>query len=122
MGAGLRVHHKGPGVHEVNFTIVRLSMLQHVRIHVTSWTFSKESIQLKKTTLTGSPLTCCFVQLWNIWVPFGVPIIRTIVFWGLYWGALSLGNYHLCQHAARGCAGSRDCWRLVQQVRKYLGI
>ena len=24
----------------------------------------------------------------------GVPIIRTIVFWGLYWGPLILGNYH----------------------------
>ena len=23
----------------------------------------------------------------------GVPIIRTIVFWGLYWGSLILGNY-----------------------------
>ena len=26
---------------------------------------------------------------------FGVPIIRTIVFWGLYWGPLILGNYHV---------------------------
>ena len=25
----------------------------------------------------------------------GVPIIRTIVFWGLYWGPPILGNYHL---------------------------
>ena len=25
----------------------------------------------------------------------GVPIIRTIVFWGLYWGPLNLGNYHI---------------------------
>ena len=24
---------------------------------------------------------------------FGGPIIRTIVFWGLYWGPLILGNY-----------------------------
>ena len=24
----------------------------------------------------------------------GVPITRTIVFWGLYWGPLILGNYH----------------------------
>ena len=29
----------------------------------------------------------------------GVPAIRTIVFWGLYWGPLILGNYHM----------SRDC-------------
>ena len=25
----------------------------------------------------------------------GVLIIRTIVFWGLYWGTLILGNYHI---------------------------
>ena len=25
----------------------------------------------------------------------GAPIIRTIVFWGLYWGPLILGNYHI---------------------------
>ena len=24
----------------------------------------------------------------------GAPIIRSIVFWGLYWGPLILGNYH----------------------------
>ena len=23
-----------------------------------------------------------------------IPIIRTIVFWGLHWGSLTLGNYH----------------------------
>ena len=23
----------------------------------------------------------------------GIPIIRTIVYWGLYWGSLILGNY-----------------------------
>ena len=25
----------------------------------------------------------------------GVPITRTIVFWGLYWGTLILGNDHM---------------------------
>ena len=25
----------------------------------------------------------------------GAPIVRTIVFWGLYWGPLILGNYHI---------------------------
>ena len=25
----------------------------------------------------------------------GVPIIRTMIYWGLYWGTLILGNYHL---------------------------
>ena len=24
----------------------------------------------------------------------GVPLIRTVVFWGLYWGTSILGNYH----------------------------
>ena len=28
----------------------------------------------------------------------GVPIIRTIVYWGLYWGTLILGNYYLKVH------------------------
>ena len=27
----------------------------------------------------------------------GVPIIGTIVFWGLYWGPLILGNYQILQ-------------------------
>ena len=26
----------------------------------------------------------------------GAPIVRTIVYWGLYWGPLVLGNYHFC--------------------------
>ena len=25
----------------------------------------------------------------------GVPIIRTIIYWGLYWGPLIQGNYHV---------------------------
>ena len=30
---------------------------------------------------------------------FGVPIlIRTVVFWGLYWGPPILGNYHIVSH------------------------
>ena len=28
----------------------------------------------------------------------GVPIIRVIVFWGLYWGPLILGNYYMYIH------------------------
>ena len=27
----------------------------------------------------------------------GDPIIRTIVFWGVYWGPCILGNYHVVQ-------------------------
>ena len=30
----------------------------------------------------------------------GVPIIRTIVYWGLYWGTLILGNYHIPWHTS----------------------
>ena len=26
---------------------------------------------------------------------FGVPITRTVVYWGLYWGPPILGNYHI---------------------------
>ena len=26
---------------------------------------------------------------------FGIPIVRTIIYWGLYWGSPILGNYHL---------------------------
>ena len=25
----------------------------------------------------------------------GIPMMRTILYWGLYWGTLILGNYHL---------------------------
>ena len=40
-------------------------------------------------------------------VPFwGVPIVRTIVFWGLYWGPPILGNCHV--HHFRGL-GFRVC-------------
>ena len=35
------------------------------------------------------------VPFWVLGLGFRVPIIRTIVFWGLYWGPLILGNYHL---------------------------
>ena len=29
-------------------------------------------------------------------VPFlGIPILRIIAFWGLYWGSCILGNYHI---------------------------
>ena len=28
----------------------------------------------------------------------GVPIIRTVVFWVLYWGPFILGNYHILSY------------------------
>ena len=35
---------------------------------------------------------------------FGVPIIRIIVSWGLYWGILSWGNYHV-RYVVASCLG-----------------
>ena len=34
-----------------------------------------------------------FPKIWG--TILGVPIIRFIVFWGLYWGPPILGNYHM---------------------------
>ena len=31
----------------------------------------------------------------NLGTILGAPIIRTIIFWGLYWGPLILGNYKI---------------------------
>ena len=42
----------------------------------------------------------------------GVPIRRTIVFWGLYWGSLILGNYQIsmvmCPHPGACLEGQGD--------------
>ena len=50
----------------------------------------------------------------------GLPIIRTIVFWGLYWGPPILGNYHMfrpkgrCRHhicnSESGSGLVREAW------------
>ena len=51
----------------------------------------------------------------------GVPIIRIIVFWGLYWGSPILGNYHLeVGRSGRlsdswSCAGQEDNTALKTQ-------
>ena len=44
----------------------------------------------------------CMYELLLLWgfpklrgIFLEVPIIRIIVFWGLYWGPLILGNYHI---------------------------
>ena len=51
---------------------------------------------------------------------FGVPIIRTLVFWSLYWGPLILGNYHNpC--FADGPAGSAPHPQLIFESRQALG-
>ena len=79
----------------------------------------------------GCELGCFEVgPVWAIWgfpkirgTILGVPIIRIIVFWGLYWGPLILGNYHIhvylgrvrcfCEHRHIGlCSEKRCCWGL----------
>ena len=53
----------------------------------------------------ASSLNCWSFQIWDFpkirGTFLGVPIIRIIVFWGLCWGPLVLGNYHM--KAAKGC-------------------
>ena len=44
----------------------------------------------------------------------GVPIIRTIVFWGLCWGPPILGNYHIGMQKVHGCGRSSE---ELQQAR-----
>ena len=40
----------------------------------------------------------------------GVPLIRTMVFWGLYWGPPNLGNYHMSHNLNSSKSGDiRDC-------------
>ena len=40
-----------------------------------------------------------YIYIWEFPKVMGtvleVPMIRAIVYWGLYWGTLSLGNYHI---------------------------
>ena len=43
-----------------------------------------------------APAKLTYGDFQKLGVPFlGVPIIRTIVYWGLYWGPLIVGNYHI---------------------------
>ena len=44
----------------------------------------------------------------------GVPIIRTIVYWGLYWGTLILGNYHIVLLAFHGVSTGRRVFRAFE--------
>ena len=48
------------------------------------------------TGTRGFSSHCLYGGFPKLGVPFwGVPIVRTLVFWGLYWGPLILGNYHI---------------------------
>ena len=45
---------------------------------------------------TSCPLLLLHGGFPKLGVPsLGVPIIKIIVYWGLYWGPLILGNYHI---------------------------
>ena len=51
----------------------------------------------------------------------GVPIIRVIVFWGLYWGNLILGNYHIRNGGLMGSfplswVEWQDTWCMYQDI------
>ena len=51
---------------------------------------------------------------------FGVPIIRAIVFGGLYWGTPILGNYHLLEVTVSICLYySNNC---LSPAKKDLNI
>ena len=50
----------------------------------------------------------------------GVPIIRTIVYLGLYWSPLILGNYHLTQLPVNADVGLGCCSIMAQPGRTSL--
>ena len=52
--------------------------------------------------------------------PLEVPIIRTIVFWGLYWGPLLLGNYQLCSGGTGATGAKSTKWR--ERVRDFYSM
>ena len=62
--------------------------------------------------LAASQLTGGFPK---VGVPFwGFPIIRTIVYWGLYWGTLILGNCHMpCSRLLRQGFGDNEAVQLA---------
>ena len=62
------------------------------RLHVGSRLFMKRLVHVRSPDIWRFPKSG---------VPFlGVPIIRIIICWGLYWGPPILGNYHMggCQN------------------------
>ena len=51
----------------------------------------------------------------------GVPIIRTIVFWGLYWGPPILGKYHKVRGVQVKCFSTGlGCKHSVRDVARHL--
>ena len=50
-------------------------------------------------TVQGGTKSACSNGDMGVSTIVGAPIIRTMVFWGLYWGFPVLGNYHIPQSA-----------------------
>ena len=64
------------------------------------------------------PLTVGFGGFPKLGVPFlGVPIIRTIVFWGLYWGPYWETTIWGVRSGQRALGCTRDVWGVVNQAR-----
>ena len=59
-----------------------------------------------------APRTAAFRERERESTFLGVPIVRNIVFRGLYWGSLVLGNYHMYIHREtereRQCEGAQS--------------
>ena len=53
-------------------------------------------MQVESVSNVAILITAKYGSFLQLRVPFfGVPIIGIIVYWGLYWGPLILGNYHM---------------------------
>ena len=70
-----------------------------------------------RSALEASPLKGVAQATWGFpkirGTILGVPIIRIVIFWVLYWGSLILGNYHLQGHAGvegHVTTGFQDSW------------
>ena len=46
----------------------------------------------------------------------GVPIVRILVFWGLDWGPLILGNYHMVRCHHRGPFLRHSCMNTARDM------
>ena len=57
----------------------------------------------------------------KVGVPFlGVPVIRILVYWGLCWGPLMLGNYHIKKALGYHRNNSLFTWFVALPVAKHV--
>ena len=52
----------------------------------------------------------------------GVPLIRTIVYWGLYWGPLILGSYHMGRSIRESSLRLGELIDDIVQVLRHSGV